>query len=84
MYSLVQHFVVRNVTSMLNLESASGVTGSTESEQRWSYMSDNVATLARAETGAAERSIRVIKTRNSDHDPSAHRMEILSTGVRVL
>jgi circadian clock protein KaiC len=84
MYSLVQHFVVRNVTSLLNLESINGVTGSGESEQRWSYMSDNVAVLSRADTGAAERSIRIIKTRNSDHDPSAHRMEILSSGVRVL
>jgi circadian clock protein KaiC len=84
MYSLVQHFVVRNVTSLLNFESVSGITGSDDSQQRWSYMSDNVVVLNRAETGGAERSLRVIKTRNSEHDPSAHRIEILGTGVRVL
>jgi circadian clock protein KaiC len=84
MYSLVQHFVVRNVTSMLNLESVSGITGASENEQRWSYMSDNVILLSRGETGGAERTLRVIKTRNSDHDPSAHRMEVLSSGARVL
>jgi circadian clock protein KaiC len=84
MYSLVQHFVVRNVTSMLNLESVTGLTGTGNEEQRWSYMSDNVLVLSRAEGGAAERSIRVIKTRNSDHDSSAHGMEIRSTGVHIL
>jgi circadian clock protein KaiC len=84
MYSLVQHFVVRNVTSMLNLESVSGVTGTQEEEQRWSYMSDNVLLLTRREDGLADRSIRVIKTRNSDHDPAAHGMTIRADGVHIL
>ncbi|HEV2643678.1 MAG TPA: ATPase domain-containing protein, partial [Candidatus Elarobacter sp.] len=84
LYSLVQHFVVRNLTTMLNLESATGVTGTRDEEQRWSYMSDNVLVLARAEDGAAERTLRVIKTRNSDHDPVAHPVEIRSDGVRIL
>jgi circadian clock protein KaiC len=84
MYSLVQHFVVRNVTSLLNLESATGLTGTRNEEQRWSYMSDNVLVLSRASGGAAERSIRVIKTRNSGHDSSAHGMEIRSNGVHIV
>jgi circadian clock protein KaiC len=84
MYSLVQHFVVRNVTSMLNLESVSGITGTQEEEQRWSYMSDNVLVLSRAEGGMAERTIRVIKTRNSNHDPAAHGMTIDADGVHIL
>ncbi|MFL5562410.1 MAG: RAD55 family ATPase [Gemmatimonadaceae bacterium] len=84
MYSLVQHFVVRNVTSLLNFESASGVTASDDAEQRWSYMSDNVFVLERATTGAGERTLRVIKTRNSEHDPTPHRIEIRDSGVRVL
>jgi circadian clock protein KaiC len=83
MYSLVQHFVVRNVTSMLNLESVSGVTGSRDEEQRWSYMSDNVLVLVRGEVGASDRSLRVIKTRNSEHDASTHGMEIRRTGVHI-
>jgi circadian clock protein KaiC len=84
LYSLVQHFVVRNVTTLLNLESAPGVTGKREEEQRWSYMSDNVLVLERAECVAGERTIRVVKTRNSDHDPLPHRVEIRRDGVHVL
>jgi len=84
LYSLVQHFVVRNVTTLLNLESAPGVTGKREEEQRWSYMSDNVLVLERAEGVAGERTIRVVKTRNSDHDPLPHRVEIRRDGVHVL
>lgn len=83
MYSLVQHFVVRNVSSMLSLESISGITSSREDEQRWSYMSDNVLLLTRAEDGQAAREIRVIKTRNSDHDPAVHQVEIRSDGVHI-
>jgi KaiC/GvpD/RAD55 family RecA-like ATPase len=84
MYSLVQHFVVRNVTSMLNLEAVSGITGTRDEEQRWSYMSDNVLVLSRSDGGLAERSIRVIKTRNSNHDPAAHGMTIRADGVHIL
>jgi circadian clock protein KaiC len=84
MYSLVQHFVVRNVTSLLNLESVSGITGTQEEEQRWSYMSDNVLLLSRSDGGVGERSIRVIKTRNSNHDAAAHGMTIRADGVHVL
>jgi circadian clock protein KaiC len=84
LYSLVQHFVVRNVTTMLNLESAAGFAAARDEEKRWSYMSDNVLVLGRAEDDAATRMLRVIKTRNSDHDPAAHRMEIRADGVHVL
>ena len=84
MYSLVQHFVVRNVTSMFNLESVSGITASNDSEQRWSYMSDNVLVLTRSKDDGPGRYLRVIKTRNSSHDAVAHPVEIRSDGVHVL
>jgi len=84
LYSLVQHFVVRNVTTLLNIEGAVGVAGGREEQQRWSYMSDNVLLLERADTGGGERTIRVIKTRNSEHDPLAHRVEIRRDGVHVV
>jgi circadian clock protein KaiC len=84
LYSLVQHFVVRNVTTLLNLESALGISGGRDEQQRWSYMSDNVLLLERAETGGAERTIRVIKTRNSDHDPLPHGVEIRRDGIHVI
>jgi len=84
LYSLVQHFVVRNVTSILNLESAQGVAGGRDEEQRWSYMSDNVLLMERSAGGDGERTIRVVKTRNSSHDPRPHRMEIRRDGVHVI
>jgi circadian clock protein KaiC len=84
LYSLVQHFVVRNVTTMINLETAVGITGSENRDQRWSYMSDNVLRLGREESGIAARTIRVMKTRNSAHDPAAHGVEIMADGVHVL
>lgn len=84
LYSLVQHFVVRNVTTMLNLESTTeSVTGG-DHEQRWSYMSDNVLVLARGSDPATDRTLRVVKTRNSSHDPVAHAIEIRADGVHVL
>jgi circadian clock protein KaiC len=83
LYSLVQHFVVRNVTTLLTLESVSGITGVGEAEQRWSYMSDNVLMLSRAEPNG-ERTIRVVKTRNSEHDATAHVVDIRGDGVHVL
>jgi circadian clock protein KaiC len=84
LYSLVQHFVVRNVTTLLNLESIGGISGIRIDDQRWSYMSDNVLLLERAHANPADRTVRVIKTRNSDHDPLAHAVEIRRDGVHVL
>ena len=84
LYSLVQHFVIRNVTTLLNLESIGGISGIRPDDQQWSYMSDNVLLLERADAILADRTIRVIKTRNSDHDPSAHAVEIRRDGVHVL
>jgi KaiC/GvpD/RAD55 family RecA-like ATPase len=72
------------VTTLLNLESALGISGGRDEQQRWSYMSDNVLLLERAETGGAERTIRVIKTRNSDHDPLPHGVEIRRDGLHVI
>ena len=47
-------------------------------------MSDNVLVLERSEGLAGERTIRVVKTRNSDHDPLPHRVEIRRDGVHVV
>ena len=83
LYSLVQHFVVRNVTTLLNLESALGVAGGRDEQQRWSYMSDNVLMLERTDGSGGARTVRVVKTRNSDHDPLPHAVEIRRDGVHV-
>ena len=84
LYSLLQHLTVRNVTTLLNLESALGVSSARDEQQRWSYMSDNVLLLERADGGGAERTIRVLKTRNSAHNQLPHRVEIRRDGVHVI
>jgi circadian clock protein KaiC len=81
MYSLVQHFVVNDVTCLLNFESPIGTTGADEMQQRFSYMADNVLLLSPADEST--RTIRVIKTRNSAHDRDAHKIRIDASGVKV-
>ena len=83
LYSLVQHFVVNGVTSLLTFESGEAITGVTDDERRFSYISDNVLQLGfRGET-ETKRSIRVVKTRNSAHDNRVRTFEITRSGVRV-
>ena len=84
LYSLVQHFAVNGVTSLLTFESGVSADGSLDlSEQRFSYMSDNVLALARGGEERTRRTIRVVKTRNSGHDPVVRQLEITSAGARV-
>jgi circadian clock protein KaiC len=81
LYSLVQHFVVNNITSLINLELALGSTSVGPHEHRLSYMADNVLLLSPAEEKA--RTLKVVKTRNSDHDRGPHELNIGAHGVRV-
>lgn len=81
MYSLVQHFVVNDVTCILNFESPIGTTGVDGVQQRFSYMADNVLLLSPADEST--RTIRVIKTRNSPHDRESHKIRIDASGVKV-
>jgi circadian clock protein KaiC len=81
MYSLVQHFVVNDITCIMNFESPIGMTGRSEAEQRFSYMADNVLFLSPADEST--RTIKVIKTRNSTHDRNLHAMRIDGAGVTV-
>jgi len=84
LYSLVQHFAVNGVTSLLTFESGISAGGSLDlAEQRFSYMSDNVLAIARGGEERTRRTIRVVKTRNSGHDPVVRELEITSAGARV-
>jgi circadian clock protein KaiC len=84
LYSLVQHFTVRGVTSFLTFESGDGVTGANLYEQRFSYMSDNVLQIGLKGETETLRTIRVVKTRNSGHDPVVRVLEIGKAGARVI
>jgi circadian clock protein KaiC len=83
LYSLVQHFAVNGVTSLLTFESGASTTGADEHEQRFSYMSDNVLSIGMDGDERTRRTIRVIKTRNSGHDPVVRQLEITAAGARV-
>jgi circadian clock protein KaiC len=84
LYSLVQHFAVNGVTSLLTFESGSSSLGVLSAhEQRFSYMSDNVLAISLGGEERTRRTIRVIKTRNSAHDPVVRQLDISSAGARV-
>ena len=84
LYSLVQHFAVNGVTSLLTFESGISTDGSLDvAEQRFSYMADNVLAIALGGEERTRRTIRVVKTRNSAHDPVVRELEISSAGARV-
>lgn len=84
LYSLVQHFAVNGVTSLLTFESGISSAGNLDShEQRFSYMSDNVLAIALGGEERTRRTIRVIKTRNSAHDPVVRELNIGNGGARV-
>ena len=81
MYSLVQHFVINDVTCLLNFESAMGSATESLQEYRFSYMADNVLLLSPADESM--RTLKVIKTRNSAHVRGVHQVRIEADGVSV-
>ncbi len=85
LYSLIQHFAARGVTTVLTLESGEGFTGSTLAhDERFSYMSDNLIYLAWSPLKVGHRTIRVVKMRGSAHERDIRGFEIGAEGVRVL
>lgn len=83
LYSLVQHFTVNGITSFLTFESGLSNTGFDTHEQRFSYMSDNVISIGLGGDERTRRTIRILKTRNSGHDPVVRQLEITGSGARV-
>jgi len=84
LYSLIQHFAARGVTTVLTLESGEGFTGGLMShDQRFSYMSDNLIYLAWSAEKVGHRTIRVVKMRGSAHDRDVREFEIGAAGARI-
>jgi len=84
LYALVQHFTVRHITSLLTFESGGGITSTLEHEQRFSYMSDNVLQLALQGEERSRRTLRVVKTRHSDHDPDVRELAVRAGGAHIV
>lgn len=84
LYSLVQHFAVRGVTTVLTLEAGEGFTSmGLPQDQRISYMSDNLIHLAWSGDNAGQRTLRVVKMRGSSHDHVVRAFDIDEHGGRV-
>ena len=84
LYSLVQHFAVRGVTTVLTLESGEGFTAmGLPQDQRISYMSDNLIYLAWSGDTVGQRTLRVVKMRGSAHEKALRAFEIDAHGGRI-
>jgi circadian clock protein KaiC len=86
-YALVQHFTVKGVTSILTFETGESTDTGTYAASlggRFSYMSDNIVLLSTDFKDEVRRTLRIIKTRASQHDPGVHALEISEKGLRIL
>lgn len=84
LYSLIQHFAARGVTSILTLESTEGFTGTSSLyDQRFSYMSDNLIYLAWGSDKVDRRTMRIVKMRGSEHEYATREFEIDAHGVHI-
>jgi circadian clock protein KaiC len=84
LYSLIQHFAVRGVTTLLTLEAGEGFTGgSLPTDERFSYMSDNLIYLAWDANEVGRRTIRIVKMRGSAHEHAIRSFEVGVRGARI-
>ena len=84
LYALVQHFAVRTITSVLNLETMGNTIGGGGVQNAISYLSDNVLLLTVDGETRTRRSLRVLKTRGSAHDTRIREVEITAGGLHIL
>jgi KaiC/GvpD/RAD55 family RecA-like ATPase len=84
LYSLVQHFAVSKITSILNIETMGNAISGPGVLNAMSYLSDNVLLLTVDGEERTRRAIRVLKTRGSAHDTRVHEVEITAAGLAVL
>jgi circadian clock protein KaiC len=83
LYSLTQMFATRNVTSMLLVETAGLSPGHGITGYEVSYMSDNTLLLEMLLGDDLTRTIRVIKSRGSQHDGARHALQITQSAIEV-
>jgi circadian clock protein KaiC len=83
LYSLTQMFAARNVTSMLLVETAGLFPGHGITGYEVSYMSDNIILLEMLLGDELTRTIRIIKSRGSQHDGARHALRITQSAIQV-
>lgn len=84
LYALVQHFGARGVTSVLTFETLGhALTGDKLNIGPISYMCDNLILLEMRGRKETQRTVRVVKTRGSVHDPQVRALSIGADGVHI-
>lgn len=85
LYSLIQHFAVKGVTSQMAFETPGGISDAGPLSQmgRVSYMSDSIISLETKSNPRMHRELRCIKARGCDHDLEAHPFTIAADGLHV-
>lgn len=82
-YSLMQWFAVENVTCMLTYEMSNLFEVHGVSDEQISNMSDNVLLLRFQPGLELKRTLRIIKTRGSDHDNREREIRITADGLII-
>lgn len=82
-YALTQWFAVENVTCIMTSELSDLFEVSKITDEQVSNMSDNLVLLGFTRGPQMQRTIRIIKTRGSNHDNRQHFLEISNKGARV-
>ena len=83
MYALMQHFIIRGTTCIVTCEVNRSNRGAAVHDL-FSYMSDNLIQLQIDLGPSIQRTIRVVKSRSSAHDLSAHEFKMQADGAQVL
>jgi circadian clock protein KaiC len=84
MYSFTQHLAVNGISALMTHEISDLFSTTVYSRYGISHMSDNVVLLSYVRDGAQiKRSIAVIKTRGSSHDPGIREFTIGKDGIAV-
>jgi circadian clock protein KaiC len=81
-FAMAQHFAVRNVTSVLTVQSNPSPIGAWTPETI-SYVGDNLLVLEMRTDGPLTRTVRILKTRGSAHDLREHPFSIGAGGIVI-
>jgi circadian clock protein KaiC len=85
LYSLVQHFVVQRVASMMTLETSSSGAHIDSKSGMISAMADSVINLRSERRGdQMRRTLQVVKSRATDHDLRVHEYNVSLQGIEIL